>query len=193
MLWGREIWEYFFWSWSFFDCLQYWNCYWLHPQIWCGFRRIVGIVVFMWCGSVRLHPRNSPMFTLGWFYVLGSSFSSCLVWFYSLCFFWPHLDSLKGFQLGQAVCVWIGWTVVNVFVLSLDKCFSPSDMETSHTASFPSFQKKHWAAATRLHVSRHQFLRSAFPVQVFQKLSYISNWLCDGVCCWHEGHFGWLW
>ena len=44
----------------FLGCRWYWPCFWIHPRIWSGFCRIVVIVVFMWCGFVRIHPPISP-------------------------------------------------------------------------------------------------------------------------------------
>ena len=47
--------------------------------------------------------------------------------------------------------------------------------------------------ASRPHIYLHQFLWLVMLVQVFQKISYINDCLCDGVCCWHKGNFGWFW
>ena len=44
----------------FFWCFWYWPCCWLHPQSCSKFYRRVGILVFMWCGFVHLHPRKFP-------------------------------------------------------------------------------------------------------------------------------------
>ena len=43
-----------------YSCRWHWPCCWIHPRSWSGFFRRVGIVVFMWCGFVCIHPRISP-------------------------------------------------------------------------------------------------------------------------------------
>ena len=152
------------------------------------------LILWFLCGavlSVSILGAPPPVFTLVILYALGCSFPSYLGVGSLYFFFWVHLDSLKGGFVA------VGGVLMNVLNCGkrLGALFGPLFLtlrygSVSHHFIY-LFSKKYWPAAGRPHVCHWQFLQLASPVQVFQESSHIGNCVCDGICCWHEGHFGW--
>ena len=100
------------WCLSFLVCRCNCPCCCLHPSIWSGFYRRVGIVVFnvvRFCPSPPLEiPLSSPSENC---MCQGLHFNPVWVWVYSILFYWSHLSPIEGGLLVWAVCWWMGWTV----------------------------------------------------------------------------------
>ena len=108
-LWGRGLWENYSWWRSFFGCCWNWPCFWLHPQIWSGFCRRVGILVFMWYGFVLLHPWSPPciqpqmiVYIRVWIFIL---FGYGLYLFLFPGSIWIHLKGV--FWYGKCYYDWV--------------------------------------------------------------------------------------
>ena len=194
MLWGHGIWADYLWCRSFFGCHWNWPCWWLHPKIWSGVFRIVGIVVCMWCSFFHIQPRRSPCIhhrrvvcVMVWILILfGCGFTlfafpnTIWLWLRGVC--WCR-QCAENWVEPRRTSWWYLWPTV--FHPPIWICIIP--------LHFLLFSKNidQLLQGGMFHITNFLDWRGLWSF--LQKLSYIGDCLCDSVCCWHTGNFGWLW
>ena len=186
----------YMWHWSFFGCRWYWTCRGFYHRIWSELCRRVFIVLFIWCGFARLHLCPPPhqlhlqmivYVNLYMFVLFGCRFSH-------FDFLAPIFEFYRGGGgLGKAVCSYLGWIEANILVCSLAYCCSPLGLAPSHTTLFPYFQWNIDQLLQGCTFPATSFFERHFLCRLFQNVSYIGDYLCDCIYCYHEGNFGLLW